>query len=298
MNTSNSFSIWWRSLRAYSLPMTMLPILCAFLYARAMGYTVLWSLFPVMLLCGVLLHAGTNLLNDHYDYTLGFDTDEASGASGLLQEKLVPENYMLFYGRLYLVLGCLFGLPLIRLRGLPMLLLGILAICGAYFYSHPKGYKYKGIGEPAVFLLMGPLLFTASIYAACGTCPQYSFIPACAFGCLVTAVLLINNMRDEQMDRNAGFITMPMRLGPSGSRNLYSLLLAGAEIIPLLLLFTGLLQWPVLLPLLSLPPAIRLGRMVQTARLPSMDLKTGPQQTAQVYMIYGSLMAVGLALCR
>lgn len=289
-----SFSTSWQSLRAYSLPMTMLPILCAFLYARALGLSVQWALLPLMLISGTFFHAGTNLLNDYYDYSLGFDTDAASGSSGVIQQKLVSPAYMLFYGRLYLALGALIGLPLVILRGLPMLFLGTLALCGAYFYSHPHGYKYKGLGEPAVFFLMGPLLFTTAIYTATATCPPTTFIPAIAFGCLVTAVLLINNIRDEQMDRSAGFITLPMKLGPAASRQLYQLFVAIALAAPLVPVISGLLKWPALLPLLSLPVALRLGKLVQTAKNPAVDLKTGPQQTAMLYMMYGMLFAVGL----
>ena len=292
-----AFSIWWRSLRAYSLPLTILPVLCAFLYARARGFGVQWPLFPLILFSGILLHAGTNLLNDYYDYTLGFDTEEASGSSGVIQEKLVSERTMLFRGRLYLAMGGLLGLPLILLRGLPLLLIGIIGICGAYFYSHPRGYKYKGIGEPAVFLLMGPLLFAAAFYTANGTLPASLLIPATAFGCLVTAVLLVNNIRDEEMDRNAGFTTLPMRLGPAAGRSLFLLLIAGAMIIPPLLVLTGTLPWPVLLPLLSLPIAVRLGQLVKTTGYPASDLKTGPQQTAMLYMVYAVLFSIGLFLC-
>src|SRR6056297_1727301 len=115
----NKLSIWWRSLRAYSLPMTLLPILCAFLYARATGSAVEWSLFPLMLFSGTLLHAGTNLLNDYYDYTLGFDTEEASGSSGVIQEKLIPAKTMLFRGRLYILSGSLLAIPLVLVRGWP-----------------------------------------------------------------------------------------------------------------------------------------------------------------------------------
>jgi 1,4-dihydroxy-2-naphthoate octaprenyltransferase len=290
-------SVWWRSLRAYSLPLTILPVLCAFLYARARGINMQWNLLPLMLGSGVLLHAGTNLLNDYYDYTLGFDTSEASGSSGVIQEKLIPANTILFHGRLYIALGCLFGLPLVFVRGLPLLLIGIISACGAYFYSHPKGYKYKGVGEPAVFALMGPLLFTAATYAATGTFPPDSLIPACALGGLVTAVLLVNNIRDEQMDRNAGFITLPMRLGPTASHAFFIGLVSLALLIPPLLFFTGLLKAPALLPLLSLPLALRLERRVATAQCPAEDLKTGPLQTARLYMLYATLFALALFFC-
>lgn len=284
VNMPNALSIWWRSLRAYSLPMTILPVFCAFLYARALGETVQWSLFPLMLLSGVFLHAGTNLLNDYYDYTLGFDTDEASGSSGVIQDKLVPEKTMLTRGWLYLAIGCIAGLLLVWLRGMPLLFMGIAGGCGAYFYSHPKGYKYKGLGEPAVFLLMGPLLFTAGFYTACGTLPASILILSTAFGCLVTAVLLLNNIRDEQMDRNAGFVTLPMRIGPSASRWLYLLLLFVALAIPPLLFVTKQLSLWILLPLLSLPLAIRLIQRVFMAKQPAQDLKNGPPQTAAFYI--------------
>ena len=293
----NKLSIWWRSLRAYSLPMTLLPILCAFLYARATGSAVEWPLFPLMLFSGTLLHAGTNLLNDYYDYTLGFDTEEASGSSGVIQEKLIPAGTVLFYGRLYLALGCLFALPLVLVRGPMLLVFGTLGACGAFFYSHRQGYKYKGLGEPAVFLLMGPLLFLSAFFTAAGTLSVDALLPASAFGCLVTAVLLTNNIRDEQMDRRAGFTTLPMRIGPDAGRNLVSVLIIVSLIIPPLLVIAGRLSWPALLPLLSAPPALKQIKQVQTAAHPAEDLKTAPQQTAMLCMMYGLLFAAGIFFC-
>ena len=290
------FSTWWQSLRAYSLPMTMLPILCAFLYARAMGLSVQWALLPLMLTSGTFFHAGTNLLNDYYDYILGFDTDAASGSSGVIQQKLASPATILIHGRLYLAIGALLGLPLVILRGPSLLLLGALALCGAYFYSHPHGYKYKGVGEPAVFVLMGPLLFTAAMITASGTCPVSSAIPAGAFGSLITAVLLVNNIRDEQMDRSAGFITLPMKLGPTASRRLFIALLAAAQIAPLLLFFSNRFRWPALMTILSLPIALRLTKLLHSAPNPAVDLKTAPQQTAMLTLVYGILLTVGLAL--
>jgi len=293
----NKLSIWWRSLRAYSLPMTILPVLCAFLYARVLGETVNWALFPLMLFSGLLLHAGTNLLNDYYDYALGFDTEQASGSSGVIQEQLIPAKTMLSRGRLYIILGSLLAIPLVLVRGWPLLLIGMVSLCGAYFYSHPKGYKYKGVGEPAIFIFMGPLLFSAATYSAIGSIPLSSLIPGSAFGLMVTCVLLVNNIRDEQMDRKAGFPTLPMRIERSASRLLYLLMMATALLLALLPVLSGILPWPALLPILSLPVAVQLIRLVRTAENPAVDLKTGPQKTAMFYMLYGILLAVGLLLC-
>jgi 1,4-dihydroxy-2-naphthoate octaprenyltransferase len=293
-----SLKIWWRALRAYSFSATIIPVVCAFLFVRATGAAVDWRLFPLMLFCALLLHAGVNLLNDYYDFTLGFDTPEARGSSGLLTGKKVAPVYMLVWGRFYVFGGVFTGLILAALRGWPLLAAGIAGAAGAWFYSNRIGYKYKGLGEPFVFLLMGPLLFFSAAFTACGTLPAYTIWPAVACGCLVTAIMLINNLRDVEMDRRAGFVTLPMRTGAPAGRLLFALLFAVAYLIPAVLFAAGTFRMPVLLPVLSLPAAARLVRRVLRADHPAEDLANGPQSTAGIYLLYGLLLGVGLFFSR
>ncbi len=95
-----------------------------------------WPLFPLMLFCALLLHAGVNLLNDYYDFVLGFDTAEARGSSGLLTGGIVNPKYMLYWGRFYLFAGAAAGLFLVMARGWPLFLMGFAGLAGAWFYSH------------------------------------------------------------------------------------------------------------------------------------------------------------------
>jgi 1,4-dihydroxy-2-naphthoate octaprenyltransferase len=291
---NTSFKIWWRALRAYSFTATIIPVTCAFLFARAAGEPVVWAFFPLMLFCALLLHAGVNLLNDYYDFILGFDTAEARGSSGLLTEGLVRPEYMLNRGRFYIFAGAAAGLLLAAARGWPLLLMVGTGLAGAWFYSHRSGYKYKGLGEPFVFFLMGPLLFYAAIYTACGTLPVHAAWPATACGCLVTAILLANNLRDMKMDGAAGFITLPMRIGLPQSRRLYALLFIIAFLVPPLLFASGMFRSPVLLPVLGLPVAARQARTVLLAENLSNELADAPQKTAALYLLFGLLLAIGL----
>lgn len=285
-----SLKIWWRALRAYSFSATVIPVTVAFLFARAQGLPVAWPLFPLMLLCALLLHAGVNLLNDYYDFILGFDTAEASGSSGLLTERIVRPAYMLTWGRFYVFAGASSGLLLAAIRGWPLLIMGIAGAGGAWFYSHRRGYKYKGLGEPFVFILMGPLLFDSAFYTATGTLTAGAAWPALSCGCLVTAILLVNNLRDIQMDSQAGFVTLPMRLGEAKTKKLYAALIVTA--------FAATAPAGVILPLLSLPFAWRQVRRVLTASALNLDLANAPQQTAALYLIFGLLLAGGLAIGR
>lgn len=291
---SAALRLWWQSLRAYSFAMTVIPVGCAFLFARALDRPVLWPLLAPMLISALLLHTGVNVLNDYYDFVLGFDTDEASGASGVLQSGRVAPRTLLRQGQISLAAGCIAGLPLLAVRGWPVLPAALAGLAGAFFYSHPKGYKYKGLGEPLVFLLMGPLLFLTAVYAACGTVPSAAALPAGGFGCLVTAVLLLNNLRDLEMDRRGGFTTLPMRMGPAWSKRLYALLIIAAFAVPPALFASGSFDPAVLLPVLALPGAVRRMRAVFAAETPATDLKDGPPQTAALYLLYGLLMAAGL----
>lgn len=278
---------WVRALRAYSFSATILPVVCAFLLANR-SQSADWSLCAPMLLCALLLHAGVNLLNDYYDFILGFDTVEARGSSGLLTAGLVSPGWMLGWGRFYLLAGAGIGLALVAVRGPPLLLAGSVGVVGAWFYSHRHGYKYKGWGEPCVFLLMGPLLFGGSFYVATGRLTATTIAPALACGCLVAAILLVNNLRDLEMDSSAGFVTLPMKLGALRSRQLYAGLLGGAVI--------AVVAGGILPPLLCLPLVWRQAHRVQRAVHLSTELATAPQKTAQLYLLFGILLAIGLSL--
>ena len=290
--------IRWRALRAYSFPATIIPVTCAFLFARSLNIPVDWSLFPLMLFCALLLHAGVNLLNDYYDFILGFDTAEAHGSSGLLLEKAVPPAYMLNWGRGYIAGGAAAGLMLAAARGWPLLLMGLPALAGAWFYSHRNGYKYKGLGEPCVFVLMGPLLFYGSFFTATGTVIAAAAWPALACGCLVTAILLVNNLRDLQMDSAAGFTTLPMRLGTARTKKLYAALILTA-VAALAATRANQYNLPRMLHnMRGVPFSHRPLSTVRNATDLSLDLAAAPKQTAKLYLIFGALLAVGLFLSR
>lgn len=291
---NSAWNNWVRALRAYSFAATVIPVLCAFLYARAAGETVAWIVFPLTLLCALLLHAGVNLLNDYYDFILGFDTQQAVGSSGLLTEGIVEPAYMLRWGRFYLACAAAAGLMLSAARGWPLFAAGLAGFAGAWFYSHRRGYKYMGLGEPLVFVLMGPLLFGAAHYAACGRLTLQAVAVSLPFGCLVSAILLVNNIRDLVMDGAAGFRTLPARIGARTAQRLYAGLAAAAFLLPAACAAAGVLTPWSLLSLAALPAAARAVRTALKAEAPFTALANAPQKTAAVYLLYGAGFAAGL----
>ncbi len=296
---TSAFALWWRALRAYSFTATILPVACGWLAAwRVGGAPFAPAAGALTLATALLLHAGVNLLNDYYDFMLGFDAPDAPGSSGLLTQSLAQPAYLLRWGRGYLAAGAAAGVALALWRNPWLLAPGAGGWLGAFFYSHPRGFKYRGWGEPLVFLLMGPMLF-ASAWVAAGAAPTLrtlAFSLPC--GCLVTAILLVNNLRDLEMDRHAGFRTLPARLGMCAAQGLYLALLTAALLLPPLFVLAGWLPRLVLVVLAAAPPAARLGLRVFRARPPFTELARAPEQTAGLYLFFGLLLLFGLAVGR
>ena len=120
------------------------------------------------------------------------------------------------------------------------------------------------------------------------------WLGAVAMGCLVTAILVVNNVRDADTDRQAGKRTLAVLLGRRGARIEYALLLAVAYAVPLILwLGLGLAPW-VMLAWLTLPLAFRLARAVFTILGPALNKTLAG--TAQLTVLYAIALAVGLVM--
>ncbi len=78
----------------------------------------LWGLLPVVLACSVLFQAGTNVINDYFDYARGVDqNDPHSGSSGVLTKVLIMrEREVFLYGIGLFEAGVLLGLALVYFR--------------------------------------------------------------------------------------------------------------------------------------------------------------------------------------
>ncbi|WP_200907228.1 UbiA family prenyltransferase, partial [Ardenticatena maritima] len=113
-------------------------------------------------------------------------------------------------------------------------------------------------------------------------------------GLLITAILVVNNLRDIRTDARAGKRTLAVLLGERGTRREYALLVGGAyAILPFLWRVGGLSPF-VMLPWLTFPLALRLVRGV--AQLQGTALNEMLAGTARLALVFSLLLAVGIAL--
>ena len=113
-------------------------------------------------------------------------------------------------------------------------------------------------------------------------------------GALITAILVVNNLRDIPTDAAAGKRTLAVMLGARATAVEYAVLLLVAFAVPVVLALTG---WgvAVLLPLLAVPLVPSLLRTVRTFTEPR-QLNPVLKATARLALFHGLLFATGLAI--
>jgi 1,4-dihydroxy-2-naphthoate octaprenyltransferase len=114
-------------------------------------------------------------------------------------------------------------------------------------------------------------------------------------GCLVTAILVVNNLRDIDTDRQVGKHTLAVKLGRRGTRMEYTALVILAYLVPLGLGLIGVLAAPwFLMPFLSVPLARSLIQVV--SRTEGRPLNQALKGTGQLHLVFGLLFAASLWL--
>ena len=299
---------WLMAARPQTLPATVAPIVVGVGLAVRDG--VLAPLPALAALLGAaLIQIGTNFANDYYDAIKGADTDEREGFTRVTQAGLIPPEEVKRAMLLTFATAILVGTYLVYLGGVPILVIGLASVLSGIAYTGgPYPFGYYGLGDLFVFVFFGVIAVTGTYYVQAVTFLSEPFplwIPAGAvtetvvlaslpIAALATAILVVNNVRDLETDREAGKRTLAVIMGYRWSRVEYVGLLALAYVVPVgLALSTG--SFTILLPLLSIPLAVRLARTLCT-RTDGEALNPALEQTGKLLALYAVLFAVGLTL--
>ncbi len=285
--------IWWMATRPFSFTASITPVVLGAVLA---GYDGAWNwfLFAVTLVGSVAIHAGTNLINDYYDWQKGTDTPESLGPNRALQDGMLTIRQVFWGGVFCFVLGSSLGLYLVATRGLLILWLGIFSVLAGWFYTAgPAAFAYTGLGEVIVFVFMGPVMVVGSYYVLAQTVPPRAIWLSIPIGLMVAAILHANNMRDLEEDRANNKRTLANILGRRGSRWEYYILVGGSYLLLVALVALRIAPIYMLLALVTLPSAIDLIRITAVYDAP-IRLNKVLRGTAKLHERFGWLMIVGV----
>lgn len=285
---------WILATRVPTLPAAVVPVLVGSATAWAAGVFQLLP-FVAALAAALLIQIGTNLANDYFDFRKGADTADRLGPVRITQSGLMPAETVRRAGIITFGLAALMGVYLTVVGGLPILVIGLLSIAAGVLYTGgPWPLGYHGLGDLTVFVFFGLIAVIGTAYLHTGTVTGSALVNALPVAALVTAILVVNNLRDIGTDRVAGKRTLAVILGERGTRAEYLLLLAVAYLVPLaawMALGSPRAFW---LPWLTLPLAWRLVRTVFTQD--GRPLNAALAGTGRLHLAFGILWAVGIML--
>ena len=299
--------IWLLAARPATLPAAVAGVVVGLGAALAVGTPFRADTAIGCVLVALFLQIAANFANDLSDHRRGADTEARQGPTRVAASGLVTERQLELAIAVVIGLAGITGLWLASIGGWVLIALGALAIVAALAYTGgPFPYGYRALGEVFVFIFFGLVAVVGTAYLQALRLDPLFVAAAIPPGALITAILVVNNLRDIPTDAEAGKRTLAVVIGEQATRAEFGGLLGIAYAIPLILGVTwafGLRPagepWPlgfaVLLPLLTLPLARPLLRTVASFG-ERRELNLVLKGTARLSLVFGLLFALGLAV--
>lgn len=288
----DSLRPWVLAARPRTLPAASVPVLVG---TGAAVHTGHFQPGPALaaLAGALLIQIGANFANDVSDFKKGADTAERLGPTRVTQAGLLSARQVTFGAAFVFGLAVLIGFYLVWVGGWPIVAIGLASIVAAITYvGGPLPYGYRGMGDLFVFLFFGLAAVVGTYYVQAKATHPVAWWAAAPIGLLATAILVVNNLRDIDTDRQAGKRTLAVIFGRRATRAEYAVLLTVAYLIPPAMVGLRLASYFVLLPWISVPIALGLNRRIRTTEGRPLNPVLG--ETARLELIYGVLFAIGL----
>ncbi|WP_423407765.1 1,4-dihydroxy-2-naphthoate polyprenyltransferase [Heyndrickxia sp. MSNUG] len=291
--TGSDWRVWWQLTRPHTLTAAFAPVLLGTALAIETS-GIHWGLFLAMLIASLLIQAATNMFNEYYDYVRGLDNENSIGIGGaIVRHGIKPKTVLNLAFSLYGI-SVLLGVYICMNSSWWVAAVGVISLAAGYLYTGgPLPIAYTPFGELVAGFFMGVLIILISFYIQTGTITETSVLVSVPSFLLVGAILLANNIRDLDGDKEFGRKTLAILLGRKGAIRL----LAGMFIISygwvIGLIITGVVSPWLALVALSIPKAIKatkgfIGKSNPLQMMPAMAA------TAQTNTIFGFLLSIGI----
>ncbi|OQY03599.1 MAG: 1,4-dihydroxy-2-naphthoate octaprenyltransferase [Desulfobacteraceae bacterium 4572_123] len=302
----STFEKWRVATRPFSFPASTMSVIFGTTLAVTIGKASFnFVLFIAAFIGMVLLHAGSNLLNDVFDYKKGIDC-RVNPVSGAVVRGWITPATALRAGLLFMAGGTVLGLFIVSRVGMPVFWIGAIGVTIGILYTWgPLPLKFNGMGDLAVFLNFGILGSLGAWTVQTGFLSWTPVLWAVPMSLLVVGILHANNWRDIDSDSSGGIRTMAGILGDTSSETYYRfLLLSPFACILLLVLFSwadGLrprMPLSFLITLLVIPIAFKLIKKGKHRFSPEnpQDFIALDGDTAKLNLLFGILCTLALGL--
>ena len=200
---NKKIKIWIECARLRTLPVSVAGVI------MASGIAMLYHRFEWLpaLLCfafAVLAQVVSNFANEYYDFLRGTDKKGRVGPRRGVTEGDITPGQLLRATIGTLAVACAVGCCLIPFGGWWLIPVGILIAIFAFAYSAgPYPLSYHGLGDVAVLVFFGLVPVNLTFYLQAGYFAPLAILASVTIGLMGVNVLLVNNYRDVDDDREA-----------------------------------------------------------------------------------------------
>lgn len=294
----NSMKAWVLAARPKTLTGAAVPVMIggAWAFVDSLGYidaTFQLLPFALCLLFAFVMQIEANFVNDFFDFLKGTDDiDTRLGPRRACAQGWVTLDAMKRAIALTMcVAGCV-GLPLVWYGGMEMLLIGFLCVIFCFLYT--TRLSYLGLGDVLVLVFFGIVPVSVTYYIQLHTCTWMVLLSSVACGLVIDTLLLVNNFRDRDNDRQAGKMTLVVKIGDNASLAAYLYSGVAAFFAGVLFLADGHIMafvLPLLYLVLHLQTYFKIKRI---NRGKALNLCLG--ETARNMFVYGVTVSLGIIM--
>jgi 1,4-dihydroxy-2-naphthoate octaprenyltransferase len=294
-NHQATWEVWWRLLRPHTLTAAFIPVsIGTALAAQYIDIDIL--LFSAMLIASILIQSATNMFNEYYDYVRGLDTAESVGIGGTIVRDGVHPKVVLSLAISFFVIAILLGAYICYQSSWWIAVIGLISMSFGYLYTGgPYPIAYTPFGELFAGFFMGNVIIMISYFIQVGMVSWQSFIISVPIAVLVGAILMSNNIRDLDGDKNKGRRTLAILLGRDGAiKFLAGMFLFSYLWVLMLMLINYVSPW-LLLVFISVPKAINAIKGFRNNNLP-IKMMPAMKATAQTNTFFGLMIVLGIII--
>jgi 1,4-dihydroxy-2-naphthoate octaprenyltransferase len=286
---------WWKITRPHTLTASFVPVFVGTALAYQEG-SLNYFLWGAMLIAAMLIQIATNLFNEYYDYKRGLDTKESVGIGGAIVREGMSPRLVLSLAFMLYALAVLLGVYICLKTTWWIAVIGGFSMVIGYLYTGgPYPIAYTPFGEIFSGLFMGPVIILITFYIQTGFITLQGFLTSVPIGVLIGAILMSNNIRDLDKDKEKGRKTLAILLG----REKAIKFLAGMFIFSYLWVFflvvAGYLYFWALLCCVSIPKARLAINKFKGKKLP-IEMMPAMKLTSETNTLFGIFLAFGIML--
>jgi 1,4-dihydroxy-2-naphthoate polyprenyltransferase len=286
---------WWSAVRPATLAASVAPVLVGTAISVHEGGPRLGAGL-LALAVGVAMQLGVNFANDYSDFVRGADNARRIGPLRAASSGVVQPDHVRWAAIAAFGVAGVAGLVLSLITDWRLLFVGVACLLAGWLYTGgPRPYGYLGLGEVFVFLFFGLVATVGTVYVETLRVTPLAILMGCAMGCLATAILVLNNLRDMETDLAAGKRTLATRIGRSRTLGLLVGLACVAFAVPIVILVTHLSGVTVMLVHFTIPiVAVPVRTAFATSSGP--ELVRALRRMAAAELAYALLFTLGLLL--